>query len=166
MLKNETLLMVQLIKEACSFEDDPESPTKYFELHERDIKNIGLVLEGLGLAKKHKRAALGWKPTHRLLHIIAKKTARRSLQQRPEITTPADQFFLDSILGVAPAEGHFHLAAELLLALGLLRDGDDCYWKVTRQLRELFFEAYLQREEARREKMKKTSHVALSRSGN
>src|SRR5260370_2162581 len=88
MLKNETLLMVQLIKEACSFEDDPESPTKYFELHERDIKNIGLVLEGLGLAKKHKRAALGWKPTHRLLHIIAKKTARRSLQQRPEITTP------------------------------------------------------------------------------
>jgi len=102
----------------------------------------------LGLAKPDTQSPLGWRPTHALLDIIAKRAVRGS--KRIDRVIRAEEshiisLFLDAAFG-EQRESFPLCAFTVLNALGLTRaaGGEDV---PTRHFRQLFAEAYYDRQD-------------------
>ena len=155
MLDNETLLLVRIFQEAFQWEDSVEhDPVRYIKSYKSAIEEAGQIFAYLGLAKPDRQSPLGWRPTHLLIEVIAKRAVRRS--------RPIDGFacgednliislLCDAALGEERPERYPLCAFNVLNALGLTRettDGDD---RPTLQLRRLFAEAYHDHQANKRE---------------
>jgi hypothetical protein len=101
-------------------------------------------LESLGLAELDEKSDLGWKPTARLVSIIAKQ-ATRPLSNSKIAGTERDSVFFATMASFADLkdEEAIHYGFDVLAALGLLRDCvDDIGRKPTRLLRQLLLDSY------------------------
>jgi hypothetical protein len=142
---NSTVL-ISILQKACTFEGDGHlSAGEYLKKYRRLIEETCRLLEGLGLAELDDQSELGWKPTARLVSIIAKQ-ATRPLRNSKTRETQRDNLLLDAVIDLAhlnldDVPGAVHYGFEVLGVLGLLRSSvDDIAWKPTRLLRQLVLE--------------------------
>jgi len=86
-LDTDSLLMITIFQQVFLPHEDERDPKKYLNKYASDIKLAGQLFEYLGLAHVDKRSPLGWRPTDRLVDIIAKKQrAHRSQPQSQQST--------------------------------------------------------------------------------
>ena len=83
MFDNDTHLLVNIFQEVFQLRgkhDDGEEldPMKYVERYKGQIEIAGQLFGYLGLAEPDPESPLGWKPTHLLLEVVAKRAVRRS----------------------------------------------------------------------------------------
>jgi hypothetical protein len=121
---------------------------KYLTKYRSEIETAGQVFQYLELAKPDSKSALGWKPTKRLLDLIAKSDAG------PPKVTPKSvdiqvllDLMLDTILGSEHSQGVGCFCIRSLISLGLVDDSD---WEIdapapTIELLNLFTSAYYAR---------------------
>jgi len=124
-----TYLMVMLFRAVHTAQSDLErSAAEYVEHHHRDIERIGQLLEYLGLAEEDVQCPFGWKPTKRLLEIIARKAANPSKFSKRRITC-RDQAMItllcDAVWGTGrrnfPPSNMYSFAFDVLEGLGLMQ---------------------------------------------
>jgi len=121
-------------------------PAKYVAEYKSELEDAGPELTFLGLAKPSKKSPFGWQPTPRLMEFIAKrKTAKKSKR-----LYEADiwyQLLTDYVFGYkSDRDNGSVFTRELLLALGLLHEGDFGDW-VTEGLHILFDNGYYAKRE-------------------
>jgi hypothetical protein len=142
----QSALLISIFQKACTFEGDGHlSASEYLKKYRRLIEETGRLLQGLGLAKLDDQSELGWKPTARLVSIIAKQ-GTRPLRNSKTRETQRDNLLLDAVIDLAhlnldDVPGAVHYGFEVLGVLGLLRSSvDDIAWKPTPLLRQLVLE--------------------------
>jgi len=70
-------LMVKIFQEIFQFEGKVETdPAKYVKRHENRIKKAGQLFQYLDLAEVDAESPLGWRPTHSLMELIAKRMSK------------------------------------------------------------------------------------------
>ena len=108
-----------------------------------DIEAAGQVFQYLGLATPDSKATLGWKPTKRLLDLIAKShAARPKVTPKPvEIQVLLD-LMLDTMLGSDIDQGTGCFCVHILMGLGLVVDDSLGDWVPTIELLDLFNRSY------------------------
>ena len=147
MFDNDTQLLVSIFQEVFQLEGSVEhDPVKYVKTYELDIEEAGKLFAYLGLAKPDTQSPLGWKPTHLLMEIIAKRVVRRS-KLIDRMVCAEDSFIIsllcDAAFGEAHPIKHYPLCAfKVLTSLGLVRETTDGPDLSTLHLRQLFAEAY------------------------
>ena len=142
---------------------------KYVEKYKRQIEIAGRLFGYLGLAKPDPESPLGWKPTHLLLEVIAKRAVRRS-KLIDRMVCEEDTLIVSLLCDAAFADGSQRdhriystgLGFHVLRALGLLRETTDGGYLPSPKLRELFAEAYYARRRASRERKGKLALQALT----
>ena len=150
-MQNETILMTSIFKVAdyvgaIEFTAKEDLPKFKFE-----IDRTGRVLKFLGLAKEAARSALGWKPTPRLMEVVAEKLVRSTPKCKIRVTNE-DRNLLSSFFVRATGDAlksersidAFEFCCSVLAVLGLLKETAHGEYKPTPRLRELILEAYLQ----------------------
>ena len=76
-LTSETILMIQGFREANPDKRDRHlSPAEFLQKHPHRICGIGPLLELAGLAEQDVQSVLGWRPTQRLISLIANRPGR------------------------------------------------------------------------------------------
>jgi hypothetical protein len=148
-LDNGSRLMITIFQQVFLPDNDESDPKKYLKKYASDIKLAGQLFEYLGLAHVDKHSPLGWKPTDRLVDIIAKKAAR------PSKPTPKSAIYgggltldllSDAVFGQDhDDELHNHLGDKVLNAIGLIQDCEN-YWEATPLLLQLFADGYYERQ--------------------
>jgi hypothetical protein len=130
---------------AGTVERDPE---KYLTKYRSEIEAAGQVFQYLELAKPDSKSALGWKPTKRLLDLIAKFDASRpkAAPKSVDIQVLLD-LMMDTMLGPDRHQGVVCFCVRSLIGLGLVDDSD---WEIdapapTIELLNLFTSAYCAR---------------------
>jgi hypothetical protein len=145
-MTSQTRTVINFFQKAFpAVERDPE---KYLTKYRSDIEAAGRVFQYLELAKPDSKSALGWKPTKRLLDLIAKSDAG------PPKTTPKSvdiqvllDLMMDTILGSEHTQGVGCFCVRSLIRLGLV-DDSDCEIDApapTIELLNLFTSAYYAR---------------------
>jgi hypothetical protein len=142
-IDNEAYLLLKLFQSAFSMKGVDDSPKEYLKKYKRAIKRIDEMFAWLGLAKLDKGSALGWRPTARLLDIIAKRAARQKFSNKEE--NEIDRAIIDRlallILDGKSAEvdygAEWGVGLSVLCALGLIRELSDDGFKPTRRLVQL-----------------------------
>jgi hypothetical protein len=150
MFDNDTQLMVSIFRRVFQLVGSEERhPVRYVKTYKSDIEKAGQLFAYLGLAKLDTQSPLGWRPTHALLDVIAKRAVRRS---KPiERTVYAEDsliicLLLDAAFG-EDREDYPLCAFEVLNALGLTRTSTEDNGEIpTRHLQQLFAEAYDDRQ--------------------
>ena len=134
--------------QAGTIERDPE---KYLAKYRSEIEAAGQVFQYLQLARPDSKSALGWKPTKRLLDLIAKSHAG------PLKTTPKSvdiqvllDLMMDTMLGSDRRRGLAGLCIASLIRLGLVVE-DSLGDLPTIELLDLFTLSYLTRAWAARD---------------
>lgn len=120
---------------------DLESPDEYLKECETLVDGTCRILKWLGLVEPDKAHAFGFKPTHLLESIVAKRHLRPLKDSKKACASTEDTDVLNSIFDAAVAyEDHCYvctLARVLLYVLGLVRysrDGDEIPTQELRQL--------------------------------
>jgi hypothetical protein len=153
MLTSTDHLFLAIFHEQYSFEGDPKyDAADYLKRYKVEIKAIGRALEYLDLAQQNKGCGLGWKPTPYLLTIVA-INARRTSKDSKKPMTNADRavsaLIVDAATGAAQDPVYCMKVSgfvpNALIGLGLMRYDVDGEEKPTRLLRELFWNAYMER---------------------
>jgi hypothetical protein len=132
-------------KVAGTVERDPE---KYLTKYRSEIEAAGQVFQYLELAKPDSKSALGWKPTKRLLDLIAKFDASRPKAAPKSVDIPVLlDLMMDTILGSEHTQGVGCFCISSLIRLGLVDDSD---WEIdapapTIELLNVFTSAYYAR---------------------
>jgi hypothetical protein len=135
---------------AGTVERDPE---KYLTKYRSEIEAAGQVFQYLELTKPDSKSALGWKPTKRLLDLIAKsdagppKTTRKSV----EIQVLLD-LMMDTMLGSDHSQGVGCFCIRSLVSLGLVVEDSLGDWMPTIELLNLFTTSYYVRAWAARDR--------------
>jgi hypothetical protein len=154
MFDNDTQLLVAIFHEVFKPMGNDEGivfwPEQYVLVHKREIEIAGQLFEYLGLAKPDPESSLGWRPTHLLLEVIAKRAARwskpidmfRRAEDRLTISLLCDAVFGDLTDHSVYKTG---LGFHVLCALGLLRLNTRGKTLPTPELRQLFADAYYTR---------------------
>jgi hypothetical protein len=157
MLDNETQLLVRIFQEVFQLENSVEyDPVKYVKTYESHIEEMGQLFVYLGLAKRDTQSALGWKPTHLLMEIIAQKVVRwPKLIDR--FVCEEDTFIISLLCDAAFGEARSirrypAFSFKVLTALELVRGTTDGAVLSTRHLRQLFAEAYYDHRAKRKAK--------------
>jgi hypothetical protein len=146
MFDNETYLMITIFQTIHQLNGLEESdPAKYLKLYESEIKDAGLVLEYLGLAKLDKKSPLGWRPTPLLLGIIARRLSKQKRQREDADDELTGHLLSDAVFGEQVEGQRGHVAYLLLLELGLLQENDAGGWGATKELQKLFSDGYYRR---------------------
>ena len=148
MWNNEDHLMVSIFLKAAQLDvSERYEPEEFAKEYEDHIKDAGLLFQYLGLAKPHSESPLGWKPTPKLLKIIAERATRR-IRQSSRRARVEDTLITSQLRDLAFGEGcantpDQYLAFDALGGLGLMREsGDGEKLLPTLRLRRLFAEAY------------------------
>jgi hypothetical protein len=171
MFDNDTQLLVAIFHEVFEPMANDEGivfwPVKYVRVHKREIEIAGQLFAYLGLAKPDTQSPLGWRPTHRLLEVIAKRAARWS-KPLDRFMHPEDSLTIsllcDAVFGDLTDHSVYTtgLGFRVLHALGLLRDTTDGDSLPSLELRQLFAEAYYAGRQANREHKGKLALQALT----
>jgi hypothetical protein len=146
MLDNDTQLMISIFRDVFQMKGSEERvPMNYVKSYKSDIEEAGQLFAVLGLAKPDAQSPLGWRPTHALLDVIAKRAVRRT-KLIDRMVSAEDRLIISLLCDAAFGEDHpYPLCAFMVLgALGLVREANDGDLP-TLQLRELFAEAYYDR---------------------
>jgi hypothetical protein len=119
-MTTQTRTLINFFQKAFQAGTVERDQKKYFTKYRSEIEAAGQVFQYLELAKPDKKSVLGWKPTKRLLDLIAKSDAG------PPNTTPKSvdiqvllDLLLDTILGSAPSEERY-FCVQSLMRLGLV----------------------------------------------
>ena len=76
-LSTDTLLMIQRFREANPDKRDRHlSAAEFLRKNAHRIRRIGPLLKLAGLAEQDAQSALGWRPTQRLISLIANRAGR------------------------------------------------------------------------------------------
>ena len=146
MFDNDTQLMVRIFQEVFQLEGYEEhDPVKYVKSYEWEIEEAGQLLAYLGLAKPDRQSPLGWRPTHLLLDVIAKRAVRRSKPLDRSVCAEDSlivSLLCDAALGEERPKRYPLGALRVLTALGLMRETIDDPDLPALHLRQLFAEAY------------------------
>jgi hypothetical protein len=119
---------------------EPLGQTEYLAHCASDIDELGRIFKFLGLAEDSAQSAFGWRPTARLVRIIAERAARPTKGSDTRATKKERQL-VDSLLQLAGKQTEEILPDEFLFnvlnGLGLLRGsvGGEC--KPTTLLKEV-----------------------------
>jgi hypothetical protein len=154
MFDNDTQLLVAIFQEVFH----PEKPHKrfyrlvpagYVKTYKSQIEIAGQLFEYLDLAKSDPESPLGWRPTHLLLEVIAKRAARQSkpldrfVHVADDLTTT---LLCDAVFGdLTDPSVDTGLGFCVLRALRLLRKDKDGFDLPSLELRQLFAEAFFAR---------------------
>jgi hypothetical protein len=141
MYDNDVRLMVAIFQR---LDGQDESDPAYVKMYDCEIKDAGEVLEYLGLAQPAKNSPLGWRPTHLLMEIIAKRLSKQKPQLEPADDELMVHLLRDAVFGDAEGERGF-LGYKVLLELGLLQENDAGGWGATKELQKLFSDGYYRR---------------------
>ena len=147
MFDNETYLMIKIFQTIIQLDglEEPD-PAKYLKLYEFEVKDAGLVLDYLGLAKQDKKSLLSWRPTPLLLEIIVRRLLSKPKRPREDADDELTGHLLsDAVFGEQVEGQRGHLGYLLLLELGLLQGNDAGGWGATKELRILFSNGYYRR---------------------
>jgi hypothetical protein len=139
----EAYLLFLIISRANQFEDDrPFTARRYLQDFEGEIQATCRLLEWLYLATPD-TSSLGWRPSHELMHVLAKPTMGR-LTSAKEAPTTDDEDVIESIFEAALPDlkgydlgGARLFGLSVLSALGLLRTAKNGDYTPTQHLREL-----------------------------
>jgi hypothetical protein len=147
--------------------DVDRNPVNYVQRHKRQIEMAGQLFEYLRLAKPDTQSPLGWRPTRRLVKIIAKRAVRRSMPLRRTVDPEDDlirELMFDTVFGDLQDDSVTVLGVSLLFRLGLMRNDINGESLPSLELRELFAEGYYARLEllAKRESEDKLALQALT----
>jgi hypothetical protein len=151
----ETFLLFSIWYLAKGPLDKDKTATAYLKDYEKDIRGTGQVLEWLGLARPDKKSALGWKPSHDLMSLIAEP--RRLSKSKKECADFEDDEVFDIIFDATIGEheewGFHDFVVSVLRFLGLAKEADDDFVP-TSHLRFLVFQ---RRQVARLQKLMATA---------
>jgi len=152
-LDPESYLLFYVFYTAWTPAEENLSVAMYMEKFKRGFAATGHALEWLGLAVPDKESHLGWKPTRRLMPLIA--TGRSQLpKSRKKCASKADQDTFETIFDAVPNDIACGQGGYVLSVLGVLRlvrcadNGDDV---PTQRLRELVAERRLEERSQRHE---------------
>jgi hypothetical protein len=146
-MTSQTRTVINFFQKAFQAGTVEREPEKYLTKYRSEIEAAGQVFQYLELAKPDSKSALGWKPTKRLLDLIAKASAG------PPKKTPKSvdievllSLMLDTILGSERGQVRC-FCIRSLIRLGLVDDSD---WEIvppapTIDLLNLFTSAYCAR---------------------
>jgi hypothetical protein len=141
--------MITIFQQVFLPHDDERDPKKYLTKYASDIKLAGQLFEYLGLAHFDKRSPLGWKPTDRLVDVIAKKAACPSKPTAKSAINGGGlivDLLSDAVFGQDHDDDmHNHLGDKVLNAIGLIQDCEN-YWGATPLLLQLFANGYYERQ--------------------
>jgi hypothetical protein len=138
---NHTSKLIHFFQKAFQAGTVERNPEKYLAKYRYDIEATGQVFQYLEVAKPDSKSALGWKPTKRLLDLIAKSNAGPS-KTKPKSFEPVFlSLMLDTMLGSDRGEGVTCFCLHCLVRLGLVIEDSDDYL-VTDELLELFCRSY------------------------
>jgi hypothetical protein len=118
---------------------------KYLTNHRSEINEAAQVFQYLDLAKPDIKSVLGWKPTKRLLDLIAKSNAG------PPKAAPASDIqvlldlMLNTMLGSDRGQGAGFFCVQSLIRLGLVVEDSWGDWMPTIELLDLFARSYYAR---------------------
>ena len=176
MFDNDTELLVAVFQEVFQLEPDEGDDeleldsVQYMQRHKWQIEIAGQLFAYLGLARPDTQSPLGWRPTHLLLEVIAKRAVRRS-KLIDRIVCEEDTLIISLLCDAVFADGSYRdhsvyttgLGFSVLCALGLLRESTEGFNLPTLELRQLFAEAYYaRRHRAKRERKGKLALKALA----
>jgi hypothetical protein len=136
--------------QAGTVERDSE---KYLIKYRSKIEAAGRVFQYLELAKPDSKSALGWKPTKRLLDLIAKSDAGppKTTPNSVEIQVLLD-LMMDTMLGSEHSQGVGCFCIHSLISLGLVVEDSLGDWMATIELLNLFTTSYYVRAWAARDR--------------
>ena len=129
--------------QAGAIERDPE---KYLGKYRSEIDAAGQVFQYLELATPDSKSALGWKPTKRLLDLIAKSDA--ALPKTPPKSVDVQvllDLMLDTMLGSDRHQGLGCFCVHSLIKLGLVVEDSWDDQVPTIELLDLFTSSYYAR---------------------
>ena len=126
--------------QAGTIEQDPE---KYFAKYRSEIEAAGQVFQYLELATLDSKSALGWKPTKRLLDLIAKSDAgpSKTPPKSGDIQVLLD-LMMDTMLGSDRHQGLGCFCVQSLIKLGLVVEDSWGDHVPTIELLDLFTSSY------------------------
>ena len=111
---------------------------KYVATHQSKLKAAGPELTFLQLASPDKKSPFGWKPTARLMELIAARTKAKNYKRLYEADI-WNQLMLDYVFGYESDRGEGSIFTyELLVAIGLMHEEDGLSGWVTEPLHILF----------------------------
>jgi hypothetical protein len=116
---------------------------KYLTKYRSEIETAGQVFQYLELAKPDSKSALGWKPTKRLLDLIAKSNAGppKRTPKSVDIQVLLD-LMIDTMLGPDLHQGVGCFCIHSLISLGLVVEDSLGDWMPTIELLNLFTTSY------------------------
>jgi hypothetical protein len=153
-MTSQTPKLVNFFQKAFQAGTIERDQQKYLTKYRSQIEAAGQVFQNLELAKPDSKSALGWKPTKRLLDLIAKSDAG------PPKTTPKSvdiqvllDLMMDTMLGSDPRRGLglARLCIASLIRLGLVVEDSLGDWMPTIELLNLFTTSYYVRAWAARD---------------
>ena len=151
-MTNQTSELINFFQKAFQAGTGERDQKKYLTKYRSEIEAAGRVFQYLELAKPDSKSALGWKPTKRLLDLIAKASAG------PPKKTPKSvgiqvllSLMLDTMLGSDRRRGLARLCIASLIRLGLVVEDSLGDWKPTIELVDLFTVSYCTRAWAARD---------------
>jgi hypothetical protein len=125
--------------------EDEEDQTRYVKALATDIKRLGRIFKFLGLAEDDKQSVLGWKPTAKLIRMVAERAARPTKGSNKRATRK-DDAMMQSLLQLADGwvEQTFtdDFVFNVLNCFGLLRESVYGECKPTALLREMLQEIF------------------------
>jgi hypothetical protein len=142
-MDNHTDKLIDFFQKAFQAGTVERDPEKYLAKYRSDIEAAGQVFQYLGLATPDSKATLGWKPTKRLLDLIAKSNAGRpKVTPKPvEIQVLLD-LMLDTMLGSDCDQGTGCFCVHSLMRLGLVVEDSWNDRVPTIELLNLFTKSY------------------------
>jgi hypothetical protein len=142
-MSNQTRKLINFFQKAFQAGTVERDPEKYLTKYRSKIEAAGQVFQYLELAKPDSKSALGWKPTKRLLDLIAKSDAG------PPKTTPKSvdiqvllDLMMDTMLGPDHHQGVGCFCIHSLISLGLVVEDSLGDWMPTIELLNLFTSSY------------------------
>jgi len=121
-------------------------PMKYVKRYGREIEEAGQLFAYLNLAEYDSKSYLGWRPTRRLIEILAKQAAHPSKLGKK---AGESSLILDLLADAVFGESNIYdpgnpglLGYNILHALGLIRENDGGNRVATPLLQQLFAIGY------------------------
>jgi len=140
---NQTDKLIHFFQKAFQAGTVERDPEKYLATYRSDIEAAGQVFQYLEVAKPDSKSVLGWKPTKRLLDLMAKTNA-----VRPEVPPKSIDIqvlldlMLDTMLGSDRGEGVTCFCLHCLVRLGLVVEDSWSDWAPTIELLNMFSTSY------------------------
>jgi hypothetical protein len=142
-MDTQTRTLINFFQKAFQAGTVERDQKKYLTKYRSEIEAAGQVFQYLELAKPDSKSALGWKPTKRLLDLIAKSDAG------PPKTTPKSvdiqvllDLMLNTMLGPNRRRGVSCFCGHSLISLGLVVEDSLGDWMPTIELLNLFTTSY------------------------